>query len=157
MFRVYLMQHGEAVEKEVNPDRPLTENGRLTTRRMGMFLRDNHIPILEIWHSPKTRARETAQVIAECVNSSIPMKELEELEPDVPPKKICKILSEGEVDNILIVGHLPHLSRLVSLLVVGDADKEIVQFEKSGIVCIESEEIGTGIIRWMLIPSLWLG
>ena len=52
----------------------------------------------------------------------------------------------------LLVGHLPHLSRLASLLLVGDATREIVAFRMGGIVCLENDA-GRWRIKWILTPE----
>ena len=42
----------------------------------------------------------------------------------------------GEQGSIMLVGHLPHLSRLVSLLVTGNPEINVVRFRNAGIVCL---------------------
>jgi len=37
-MRIYLTQHGPAVPKDVDPDRPLNEQGREDVRRLADFL-----------------------------------------------------------------------------------------------------------------------
>jgi len=50
------------------------------------------------------------------------------------------------------VGHLPHLSRLTSLLLVGDPTREIVSFRMGAIVCLTREEEGWRL-KWILTPD----
>ncbi len=58
-------------------------------------------------------------------------------------------------DREMLVGHLPHLSRLASLLLVGDPAREIVAFRMGAIVCLSREE-GQWRLRWILVPELAL-
>ncbi|MCX8065947.1 MAG: phosphohistidine phosphatase SixA [Candidatus Hydrogenedentes bacterium] len=155
---IYLVQHGEAYPKELNPDRPLTPEGKMTTRKMGEFIKNKGIQVETFWHSLKLRAKETAEILREALDLlSTPIIEYEELEPEISPKKILKEIKKTEYSNIMIVGHLPHLSKLSGLLLLKDETLEIISFEKAGIVCIEwKEEIG-GILKWMITPSLIFG
>ncbi len=63
-MKIYLMQHGKPVSKEENPDRPLSEEGRRDVGKMALLLH-TCIPLPgEILHSGKTRAEQTAEIIA---------------------------------------------------------------------------------------------
>src|SRR3989442_468298 len=53
----------------------------------------------------------------------------------------------------MLVGHLPHLSRLTSLLLVGDPAREIVSFRMGAIVCVANEQ-GRWWVKWILTPEL---
>ena len=53
----------------------------------------------------------------------------------------------------MLVGHLPHLSHLVSLLVTGNPDDEIVRCRNAGIVCLSQQE-GKWAIDWVMQPDL---
>ncbi len=60
---------------------------------------------------------------------------------------------------LMLVGHLPFLSRLASLLLVGDPERALVRFRMGGIVCLTGEPAGAGgtggwMVAWMLIPEL---
>jgi phosphohistidine phosphatase len=52
----------------------------------------------------------------------------------------------------MIVGHLPHLSRLASLLVLGEAEKEVVRFRMGAVVCL-ARSGESWSIDWTLIPA----
>ena len=66
-MNIYLVQHGEAVAKEVDPERPLTESGRSDVRRMASFLGAAGVRVSRIMHSGKVRAKETAELLAAAV------------------------------------------------------------------------------------------
>ena len=61
---------------------------------------------------------------------------------------------QGDQESIMLVGHLPHLSRLVSLLVTGDPEIEIVRFRNAGIVCL-SQQDGKWAIDWVMQPDFF--
>lgn len=151
---IFLVQHGEAVDKKVNVERPLTDLGRKTISQMGNFLCSKNIKVDGIWHSPKLRAKETAEILATCLQLEKLLYEYKELEPEEPVKKIIKLIQQSKEQNIMLVGHLPHLSQLAGLLLTGDEKKEFIAFEKGGIVCLNYQDIGVSVVRWFLVPSL---
>ncbi len=66
-MRIYLTQHGEALAKDVDRERPLSEQGRADVQRLAEFLRDKGVRVEHIWHSGKTRAEQTAALIADAI------------------------------------------------------------------------------------------
>ena len=60
-------------------------------------------------------------------------------------------------DDIILVGHLPHLARLASVLLCGDADRNPVSFRMAGIVCLRKDDKGTWSLQWMLTPEIVMG
>ena len=56
-------------------------------------------------------------------------------------------------EDIMLVGHLPHLSKLSSLLLTGNEDLEIIEFIMAGIVCLERDKSGRWTVRWMITPE----
>jgi len=59
-----------------------------------------------------------------------------------------------ETGDLLLVGHRPHLARLAGLLLCGDAGREPVNVQNSGIVCLEKSDQGTWSVRWILTPEI---
>ena len=55
--------------------------------------------------------------------------------------------------SIMLAGHLPHLSRLVSLLLTGNSEIEVVRFRNAGIVCLTQED-GKWVVDWVMQPDL---
>ena len=62
---LYLVQHGEAMDKDRNPDRPLTERGEVDIRNLGGFLERAGIAVEAVLDSGKHRARQTAEILSE--------------------------------------------------------------------------------------------
>ncbi|HOV31751.1 MAG TPA: phosphohistidine phosphatase SixA [Candidatus Hydrogenedens sp.] len=154
---IYLVQHGEAIDKETNSSRPLTEKGIETVQTMGKFLQEHNCKVDVIWHSPKLRARETAEILSSCLGiEASSINEYKELEPNEPIKKTIKLIQKSLEQSIMLVGHLPHLSRLAGLLLCENENKEIIAFQKGGVVCLESQEPGVSVVHWILVPSLFV-
>ena len=55
--------------------------------------------------------------------------------------------------DLMLVGHLPFLSCLASLLLVGDPERSVIRFRNSGIVCLVREQ-GNWFLGWTVIPEI---
>ncbi len=151
-MRLYLVQHGEAKSKEEDPSRPLTDRGVRDVKRVADFIAKANIRVGCIVHSSKLRARQTAEIIANELKVE-KLEESEALNPLADPSIWASKIREREEDLIL-VGHLPHLSKLASLLIIGREDKEVVRFTMGGIFCLERNEEGKWAVLWALRPDL---
>jgi len=152
-MNLYLVQHGQAVPKEVDPDRPLSDQGWEDIQKTAAFASRAGVSVDTVWHSGKTRARQTAQALAEALESRRGPEQAEGLKPLDDPSIWTKKLSDLQEDTVL-VGHLPHLSRLASLLLTGESEAEIVAFQMTGIVCLGRADRGSWSLRWMVIPRV---
>ena len=152
-FRLYLMQHGESKSKEEDPTRPLTDKGRSEVERVAAFLaRRRQCESIPIRHSGKARARETAEALARTLEAAS-VEESDGLAPLDEPTLWAERL--GETDKgVVLVGHLPHLARLTSLLLAGDPERGIVEFTNAGMVCLQRNEDGHWALLWSVVPEL---
>ena len=148
----YLIQHGDAVEKDVDPERPLSEAGAADTGAIAKFLSGLEIGVHEIWHSGKLRAKQTAQILAPALGADAELIEHEGLAPNDSAQDTAKELRRAKYD-VAVAGHLPHLTRLAGLLLTDDEERDPVAFQKGGIVCLCREE-GVWRVCWMLVPAL---
>ncbi len=154
-MRVFLVQHGEATPEVENPARPLTDRGREEVRRVARHAAALGLRVAEILHSGKLRARQTAEIFAEHLRPAHGTREGEGLAPgDDPAQARAEI--EAASEPLMLVGHLPHLSRLASLLLIGDTGKEILQFRNGAIVCLTRVE-DRWCLEWILTPDLATG
>ncbi len=159
-MRLYLSQHGLAKEKGENPERPLSDQGREDVARVAGFLSLFEKPRpARILHSGKLRARQTAEMFAEGWGS-LPVEETQHLDPnDDPSLWLAELdsMDDGSVCNeLMLVGHLPHLQHLASLLLCGDPEKSLVRFRNGGVVCLEQSEEGWTLC-WQVNPTLFYG
>lgn len=107
-----------------------------------------------IFHSGKTRALQTAQIISECVQSPSGPAETDGLAPNDAPELWHERIA-GMAEDTVLVGHLPHLAVLSSLLLCGDAKTCVLNFNAGSIVCLKGTEDGTWAVEWMLGPGLF--
>jgi phosphohistidine phosphatase len=153
-MRLYLVQHGEAVPESEDPRRPLTEAGRRDAERVArLVVGRTGVRVGRIVHSGKLRAAQTAQVWASLL-PGVPVEERDGLAPQDDPRVWADRVRAAEED-LLVVGHLPHLRRLASLLLCGSAEGEAVAFAMGGIVGLERDDrTGRWTLRWAVPPEL---
>lgn len=156
---VYLIQHGLAVSDEQDPQRPLTDNGRATARKVARHLAKVRASLVcpvisEIWHSGKLRAQQTAEVFAQALRPHPMLVAREGMNPNDDPQPVFEELDarRGQTGSLILVGHLPHLSRLAGLLLAGDARATPVQFVNAGVVRLLPAERGWSV-AWYLTPA----
>ena len=157
-MELYLVQHGEAKPEQEDPARPLSERGREEVQRVARYAARLGLKVAEIRHSGKLRAEQTAQILAEALAPSRGVRKAEGLAPldDPAPRQeeLERLVEEG-AEGLMLVGHLPHLSRLAGLLLVGDPERELIRFRMGGIVCFSREREEEGwAVKWILVPEL---
>jgi len=152
-MRLYLAQHGEAVSKEIDPARPLSEKGKTDVSKIAKFLKEKGIRPDIIWHSTKKRAIQTAQILAESITPKEEIIEKHGLAPNDPVDKLHQELS-SENKDLMIIGHLPFLQKLISLLLTGSEIREVVGFSPGGVICFEREDGGSWHLIWAITPEL---
>ena len=151
-MRLYLVQHGEARSEAEDPTRPLMEKGRTEVRRVAAAAQNLAVSPVKILHSGKLRAQQTAELFAEALHPSKGIEAASGLSPNDPVQPWRERLNQQDAD-FMLVGHLPHLDRLASLLLCGDERAEIIRFRYAAVVCLERE--GTRwAVQWILTPDM---
>ena len=153
-MELYLVRHAAAVSEQEDPRCPLSARGREAVSRMASFIRDLNINVKVIKHSKKLRAEQTARELARAVTSADGLQATEGLAPndDVRP---MKTLVENTRENVMIVGHLPYLGRLVSCLLDAGREQKTVAFGACCVVRMDyNEASGEWGIRWVLTPDI---
>jgi phosphohistidine phosphatase len=153
-MNLYLVQHGLAMPEEEDSARPLSDKGRNDVRKVASFVSSHIINRIDnFMHSGKTRAQQSAQIMAEVLNPLAEVKEGDGLNPEDEPGVWLERLDDSNEDHML-VGHLPHLSRLAGLLVCGDKEKKVVNFQNGGIVALFRDQDRKWAVQWVVIPDL---
>ncbi len=150
---IYLVRHAKAKNEEVDPARPLCEKGLSEIMKMASYTSGLDISITEIFHSPKLRAKQTAQILADYLKPLKGITETDGLKPNDDPAVWAERF-KVTTDDIMLVGHLPHLGRLTSQLLCGDPDKNLVAIETAGVVCIKREDNGVWSLQWIITPEI---
>jgi phosphohistidine phosphatase len=152
-MKLYLVQHGEAVSGQEDPARPLSEQGLQDVQVMAAFLGAAGIRVARVWHSGKRRAEQTAEILARAVLSGGRAEAVEGISPN---DSVSEFATDADVweEDTLVVGHLPFMSRLVSLLTTGETDTEVVQYQPGSVVYLERLDAEQWVIAGMLRPGL---
>jgi phosphohistidine phosphatase len=152
-MRIYLVQHGEAVPAEVDPERPLSQAGEADVRRLAAFLRRSGVGVARILHSGKRRAQQTAELLAAALEPNVEPEARAGLSPNDSTASVAQEAAGWEQDTMLI-GHLPFMARLANRLIVGREDAGLVAFRPGSVLCLERTEQRAWTIAWMLRPEL---
>lgn len=134
-MKLYLVRHATPVSAEVDPERPLSDQGHMEARKSAEALR--HVRPTRIYHSGKARARQTAEVFSEATGA--PVEQADGLKPNDDPSVWAERMKAAAAPEIMLVGHLPFMARLVGLLVKGDPDDLLVDFAPATAATLESE------------------
>ncbi len=153
-MRLHLVQHGDSLPKEVDPDRPLSPQGRKDIERLAAFLK-GRVHVARILHSGKTRARQTAELLAPAVGEGLSLEAISGIDPLDPPGPIADQVQNWS-DDALIVGHQPFMGKLVARFVI-DADAQgVVVFQPGTLVCLDRAPDARWAVTGMLRPELLL-
>ncbi len=150
---LYLVRHGEAKREEEDPDRRLTDRGVRDVQKAAAYAVRIRVRVNEIFHSPKPRARQTAQILADHLKPEKGMDQSDNLLPMDDPG-LWGMRIAGMNEDVMIVGHLPYLARLAGLLLCKDAENRCVEFQMGGIVCLRRIDGVRWTIEWAVSPSM---
>lgn len=150
---VLLVQHGKSLRKEIDPERGLSDEGRIEVERIANVARDYRVKVSLIKHSGKKRARQSAEIFATIFNPPGGVVEASGLDPLDDVVAFARTIKQEQ--NIMIVGHLPFLELLTSYLVTGSTDYSVFRFQNGGIVCLEYDaDTRSWILQWTLMPNI---
>lgn len=144
---IYFAQHGLAVDKSSDPERPLSEAGIQQTQSVADQLCISNIPVSRIFHSGKLRAAQTADIVASGLSITTCAAN------NLSPNDDIHLLIPALQNETLYVGHLPHLDKLCNYLLTGTEDAGILEFKNSGVICLTLND-GQGRLNWYLTPDI---
>jgi phosphohistidine phosphatase len=136
--QVVLVHHGEAAPATVDPRQPLTPEGRSRAERHAQAAAARGVRPEVVWHSGKLRARQTAEIFWRACNALAELSATRDIQPGDPAQWMHDRL-RGESRDILIVGHFPHLPRLLGALTRAGGD---APFPPHGVVALDSSDAG---------------
>ena len=153
-MKAYLVQHAQAKPEAEDPERHLTDSGNAALCRVaGYASQYANLKVRQILHSGKTRARQTASILDSYLNPPEGVEPTDGLNPNDDPAVWAKRLA-SQAEDLMLVGHLPHLSRLASLLLCDDAHAKLIEFQMGGIVCLKRDAEGHWAVGWMLVGEV---
>jgi phosphohistidine phosphatase len=157
-MEIYILRHGIAVERGTkgyknDGDRPLTKDGEDKTKQIAKALRALDLKFDLVLSSPYVRARQTAEIVAEVLDQEVTLTDF--LIPDASAVDLIGEINAEKPQRVLLVGHEPDLSRLVSVLITGGPGAGI-ELKKGGICKLTSEKLTFGqcaTLNWLMIPK----
>ena len=152
-MKIYLVQHGKAAAKDVDPERPLTEQGMTDVQRVARTLKHAGVEVKRVIHSGKLRARQTAEILATEIAPMLQLETSDLINPNDSPAAFDLQTASGGMDT-MVVGHLPFMAKLVAHLVTGDDNNLLVAYQPGSVVCLESADKDNWQINWMIRPEL---
>lgn len=148
-MKFFLVRHGDALPATENPQRPLSHEGRRQVEQTAQLALQRGIEVLAIYHSGILRAKETAEILAKRLSVAT-VRELSGLLPEDDPAG-AKAELETAPESILLVGHLPFMSRLSGLLVNGDPDRPAAEFFPATMACC-ARSGSRWKVEWIVAP-----
>jgi len=160
-MEIIFLRHAPAADKEAwartgKPDseRALTTDGRKRAREAAKGLAAFVETVDLVATSPWSRARETAEIAAKAFGA--PLVESNYLLPHRSPGSLAGWLSGLDGERVIVVGHEPHLSKVVSWLLAGGASRSFVGLKKAQAVMLETKKAaaGSATLIWSLPPKV---
>lgn len=149
---LYLVQHGKCLDKKIDPERSLSSEGVSDAKLIAGVAGNYHVKVEKIFHSGKKRAAQTASLFFDVLKPPQGVEEMPGLGPLDDVNALVPRLAAGA--NIMLVGHLPFMERLVARLTTGTTEHTIFKFQNAGVVCLDQEEGGKWYIKWALMPKI---
>ncbi len=150
-MNLYLVQHGDALAKDVDPDRPLSPKGLADMKRIAAWC-SRRLIVEGVFHSGKTRAGQTAQMMAKAIGSCR-ISELSGINPN-DSVEAFQMLVESWTEDSLVVGHLPFMSKAVGQFLLGDESRELACFSPGTVICLVRGAPWEWKIGWLLRPDM---
>jgi phosphohistidine phosphatase len=159
---LYFLRHAKAAERDSTqfPDdtlRPLTPEGEKRMRRGAKAMREMELSFDLILSSPWLRAKQTAQIVADVLGAQKKLHFSDALTADAAPELIIAQLRarHRNLDSVLLVGHEPHLSSVISVLLIGNESLPF-NFRKGGLCKLSvdwSSKKPGAVLEWALTPK----
>ncbi|MBW1867575.1 MAG: phosphohistidine phosphatase SixA [Deltaproteobacteria bacterium] len=148
---LFLVQHGLSLSKDNDPEKGLSDAGKEDTRRIADVAKTYGISVAKIVHSGKKRAAQTGIIFQDALQPKSGIAEISGINPMDDVKAFGDTIDPAA--DLMVVGHLPFMEKLVSYLTAGLEDKRVYKFQNSGIVCLDRED-NDWFIKWTLNPDI---
>lgn len=152
-MKVYLLRHGRPKRETEDPARPLSDEGKREVEKVAACLGAEGVRVAVVHHSGKLRARQTAEIVSSSLSPAGGCRRSDGLKPlDDPGEWRARLETEGE--DVMLVGHLPHLDLLASSLLGCGVAGGVFDFTTAGAACLERAGLGRWVLAWFLRPGV---
>jgi phosphohistidine phosphatase len=152
---LYLVRHAEDTGEEDDAAGDLTAKGRLDIEDVAHLMKRLKVQVRQIFHTGEIRTHSTAKVLASHLQPSAGVSAAPGLAPLDDPEVWKSRIAQMDED-ILLVGHLPHLGRLAALLMTGDKERRVVNFQLGGVIRLKRMAADQWAVDWMIPPEIIL-
>ena len=157
-MELYILRHGIADERgtpgyKKDSDRPLTPEGEEKMHQIADAMRGMDLKFDLILSSPYARAEQTAKIVAGELDEDVSYSDY--LVPGGNALELIGEINDERPQRVLLVGHEPDLSSLISVLVTGGSDAGI-ELKKGGLCRLTTEKLVFGKcarLNWLLTPK----
>jgi len=162
-MRLYFVRHADAEDRDAvkYPDdelRPLIRKGKKKAQKaVRWFKRQYGVPD-RLLVSPAVRTLETARIFQHefgAVADSLVV--VDALRPDGAQSQVtAELVKYTSFEQVMLFGHEPNLSQLISTLLSGDPTTAI-HLKKCGICCLTIDTLIDGrcaTLEWLLDPAM---
>lgn len=151
-MRIILVRHGDAINENINPLRPLSDLGQQQAHSVAkQLLAQVEFHPQVIMHSGKARAKETAEQIIQQTNFSPILQEEACLKPGGDPEDVITLI-EALGQDCMMVSHLPLLDYLLADLLLGVPNQQMVEFHPCTAVGLHLQPNKEWRIEWIIRP-----
>jgi phosphohistidine phosphatase len=155
----YFLRHASAGQHKSNPDkderRPLDKDGIRQGHDVGRALAALDVQLDAVLSSPLKRATQTAALVANEIGYEGKLEIVDALRPEAAFSAFQALLRKHETqDAILVVGHNPSLSEILSLLVSAGTNKDAVELRKGAVAKVEVLGKRAATLQWCLTPKV---
>ena len=163
-MNLFFLRHGKAYARSPKwrPDskRPLTAEGEKRMFEEAHGIERMGLSFDLILTSPYLRALRTAEILAEALKSK-KMVVTRNLISEADPKAIVDEINEkfSAMKQIVLTGHEPFLSRLISILLAGQENMSI-ELKKGGLCKLTVTRLKPGqcaTLNWLMTPRQLAG
>ena len=151
------MRHGEAAEGIPDAGRALTATGKSDAAAVSEFLKKSGVGVNLIWHSPRVRAKQTAEIAGKILNPKAALVERNDLNPHDSVERAADqlemLFQEKQGERLLVVGHLPFLHKLVSQLLTRSPNFDLFIYPEASVVHLERDGRAYQL-KWAITPDL---
>jgi len=161
-MELYILRHSDAVnigESGCASDRErfLSETGRLKMEEIAQSIKKMGIEFDLVLSSPYVRARQTAEILVKAYHAEKKLRFSDFLASGESVEDLMAELDEkySRLEALVLVGHEPQLSRLISFLLSGHEDLGF-EMKKGGLCKLSIERFKSkgacAVLDWLLPP-----
>ncbi|NIO17591.1 MAG: phosphohistidine phosphatase SixA [Deltaproteobacteria bacterium] len=157
---LFLVRHGEANPKSVDPSRSLSPRGQEEAASVGSFLSSLKVKPDQIYASDKIRAIKTAAIISGFLKfDEEKIIVSDALGPEANPEDVASLLSRNDPGGtIVVVGHMPSIGRFAGHLITTGREAVVsIDFDTCGVAYLEGEDVlepGSFVLKALVSPKI---